>query len=250
MRQGQKPDPDAEDRHMQGEESRQSEVSKFSPAHRQPIKSAADLGQKHEEAHPCLRRGVALLIPAQEIARQTRAESKRQKEQPSPEHPFPGCCVEPGENANEDCQRQKANKNLGPPVVKTAQQPAQGNLVLNEVHAFPGRLRGGAVIHPEEKSRDGLLDKEEKNDGEADGPPAAAESIAAPTAACPPDGTPASPIIQPIGETHRFTFTSGQRVEIAVSPEYPDSDGAQHAREIRVPLFAQLFCVAVAQQVK
>src|SRR5689334_3035274 len=51
-------------------------------------------------------------------------------------------------------------------MVQPAEEPAAGHLVLNEINAFPGGLRTGAVCHPEKNAGD-ELNAEGKGQGAA-----------------------------------------------------------------------------------
>ena len=59
-------------------------------------------------------------------------------------------------------QHQQHRHRLRDEVVQPAQKPAAQHLVLDVVHAFPRRLRTGAVRQPQEHARDELHHEEER----------------------------------------------------------------------------------------
>ncbi len=61
-------------------------------------------------------------------------------------------------------ENQQRQEHVGRVVVDRPQQPAAGDLVLQEVDALPGGLCAGAVVHPEKEAGD-RLDAEGEQDG-------------------------------------------------------------------------------------
>ena len=105
--------------------------------------AVAHPGQQREEAGPRLGGGVAVLVPREQVAGQDGRQRAKPKPHRGPEDQFARRAARAGQDALHDVEDEYRQQHVGRVVVDRPQQPAAGDLVLQEVDAFPGRLALG-----------------------------------------------------------------------------------------------------------
>ncbi len=124
--------------------------------------------QKGEEAGSRLGRGVAVLVPGEQVAGQDGRQGEQPEPHGGPKHQFPRRSIRAGQNALHDGDDQHGQEHVGRVVMDRPKQPAAGDLVLDEVDAFPRGLGAGAIVGPEEEAGDRLDAEEERDDARPD----------------------------------------------------------------------------------
>ena len=147
---------------MHRKEPGQRQGSQRLPAAQDLHEEVPDEGHRTSHIDPDLRGPVGGLIPGQEIAGERKHH--HDQEQDHPHHPHELAWRLEG-SIEKDLEHVQANRDdhcRRAPMVEAADEPAEGHLVFDVLHAVIGMIRRRSIVHGEEHAGDSLQHKQEE----------------------------------------------------------------------------------------
>ena len=128
-------------------------------ADRQPAQPGTDHRQVRKIGDADARGPEAVLVPGEQVAGEVQSQRCQAHQQDGPEEELARRAIGAAEDHLHEVNAHQHQRRLAHVEVDRAQQPAADHLILQIIDAFPGTLRPGTVIHPEDQPGDGLHDK-------------------------------------------------------------------------------------------
>ncbi len=162
------------DEDVEGEEARESQAADDGPAKQRVNEVAADPGNAAGDGCADAEAPVGVLVKAENLAGEGHAEGEQEQE--DAENPGELARVFVG-SEHEDLDHvdeHDGDHEVRAPAVNGAQEPAERDVVVEELEARPGLARGRRVDEREQDAGDDLQHEEHGGGGAEDVPPAGA----------------------------------------------------------------------------
>ncbi len=150
------------DEDVEGEEAGECVAGDDGAAEHEAYQWSADEGDAAEDGGSDAEAPVGVLIEAEDLAGEGHAKSEQEEEDADDPGEFAGELVGAEEEDLHHVDEDDGDHEVGAPAVHGAQEPAEFDVVVEELKAVPGVGRGGCV---DEREQDAGHDLEHEDDG-------------------------------------------------------------------------------------